>query len=272
MLIAIRTPDTCFRRYTTAARARGRNHEKRHAGFTTVRRLRCLSTDTFDVAHFFSTWLLPCGLSAKMSAVPVSSGGFSTPPPHSGAIVWLTGLSGAGKSTLARILHDRLDAAGTKVSVLDGEDVRRSLWRELGYSKVDRDDNVARLATVAALIARHDVVVLVAAIAPYAEARREARRRAEADGLLFLEVFVDAPMEVLVRRDVKGLYRRALSGELPQFTGVSDPYQRPEAPDFTVETADEGSTQSADRIWSMLVLRQLVAADDKGKPRMDTRW
>jgi adenylyl-sulfate kinase len=193
--------------------------------------------------------------------VTASSRGFARPPHQSGAVVWLTGLSGAGKSTLARILHDRLRDGGIRTSVLDGDEVRKNLWHELGYTKVDRDENVARLATVATLIARHDVLVLVAAIAPYAEARRHARRRAEADGLTFLEIFVDAPMDVLVRRDVKGLYRRALSGELTHFTGVSDPYERPEAPDLVVETAEEKSDESGGHIWALLVDRGLIARD-----------
>jgi adenylyl-sulfate kinase len=204
--------------------------------------------------------------------VAASFGGSARPPRQTGAIVWLTGLSGAGKSTLAQILHDRLRQAGTQVGVLDGDEVRRSLWHELGFSKVDRDENVARLSTVAALIARHDVLVIVAAIAPYAEARRAARARVEADGLAFLEVFVDAPIDVLVERDVKGLYKRALRGELTHFTGVSDPYERPATPDLVVETAAETAARSADRIWTLLVSRQMVAGPLEADARADVRW
>lgn len=149
-----------------------------------------------------------------------------------GRVVWLTGLSGAGKSTLASALYAELTARGVPTELLDGDAVRENLSRGLGFSREDRDTNVRRIAFVAGLLARHGVTVLVSAISPYAATRREVL-----SGLPgALEVFVDAPLEVVTGRDVKGLYRRALAGELPHFTGVSDPYEAPEQPDLHLRT------------------------------------
>lgn len=173
----------------------------------------------------------------------------SAPP---GGIVWLTGLSGAGKSTLAGALAARL-GAGRRVEVLDGDEVRRFLSGGLGFSREDRDTNVQRIAYVARLLARHGVLAVVAAISPYAVTRDDARRRSEAEGHRFVEVYVNAPLATVIERDVKGLYRRALAGELAHFTGISDPYEPPTAPAVEVRTDREPPAASLERILAALV-------------------
>jgi sulfate adenylyltransferase len=180
-----------------------------------------------------------------------------TPTPG-GFIVWFTGLSGAGKTTLAEAL--RRELAPRAVEVLDGDEVRTHLSKGLGFSREDRDTNIDRIGFVARLLARNGVAVITAAIAPYAAARDEVRRRAQADGIPFVEVFADASIEALTARDVKGLYKRALAGELPHFTGVSDPYEAPEAPDVVVRSDRETVDESLDLIWAALEGRGLVEA------------
>lgn len=165
-----------------------------------------------------------------------------------GFVLWLTGLSGAGKSTLSEALAPRLRAAGWPVEVLDGDAVRPVLSAGLGYSREDRDTNVARIAWVAELLARNGVAVIVAAISPYAEARAKARSRIAR----FAEVHVHCTIDELARRDVKGLYRKALAGEIEHFTGVSDPYEAPEAPDAVVDSATDSVTEGVERIETML--------------------
>src|SRR5260221_6485298 len=144
-----------------------------------------------------------------------------------GFTLWFTGLSGAGKTTLTNELVPQLKERGVKIEVLDGDEVRTNLSKGLGFSKEDRDTNVRRIGYVARLLAKNGVAVITAAISPYAEPRDEVRRLAEADGVPFVEVFVHADLEVLVSRDVKGLYKKALAGEVAHFTGVSDPYEPP---------------------------------------------
>jgi adenylyl-sulfate kinase len=174
-----------------------------------------------------------------------------------GSILWLTGLSGSGKSTLAGTLSARVAPAG-KVEVLDGDDVRLHLSKGLGFSREDRDTNVRRIGFVARLLARHEVCVIVAAISPYAATRLEVRQLAETDGIPFFEVFVDASIDALIQRDVKGLYRRAIAGEIPHFTGISDPYERPLQPDVTVHTDSESIDTSTRRILQELVKSEFL--------------
>jgi adenylylsulfate kinase len=176
-----------------------------------------------------------------------------------GGVVWLTGLSGAGKSTLATALSARL-APSRSVELLDGDDVRTFLSAGLGFSRADRDTNVHRIAYVARLLARHGVLVFVAAISPYAETRARLRELSGAAGHPFLEVFVHAPLETVIERDVKGLYRRARAGEIPSFTGISDPYEPPVAPDVEVRTDREDRAACEARIVEALVDRGLLAA------------
>jgi adenylylsulfate kinase len=174
-----------------------------------------------------------------------------------GTILWFTGLSGSGKSTLAHGVGERLGAV-VPVEILDGDEVRTHLSKGLGFTKRDRDTNIARIAFVARLLAKHGVFVITAAISPYEDTRREMRRLAERDGITFVEVFTNATIEALVKRDVKGLYRRALAGEIQNFTGISDPYERPSNPDVMVRTDSESVDESVDIILRALVTRGVV--------------
>ena len=174
-----------------------------------------------------------------------------------GFTIWLTGLSGAGKSTVSQLLAARLRAQGVSVEVLDGDVVRTHLSKGLGFGKEDRDTNVLRIGFVAELLSRHGVAVIVAAISPYREARQKVRERIGR----FIEVHVDCPLETLADRDVKGLYKRALAGEIPHFTGVSDPYEMPADPEVTIYTAIETPQQSLEKIWQVLERQSLVTND-----------
>ena len=176
-----------------------------------------------------------------------------------GGIVWLTGLSGAGKSTLATALAARL-APLRPLEALDGDDVRTFLSAGLGFSRADRDTNVHRIAYVARLLAKHGVLVFVSAISPYADTRARLRELSAAAGHPFVEVFVHAPLETVMERDVKGLYKRARAGEIPSFTGISDPYEPPPAPDVEVRTDRETQADCEARILQALVERGLVTA------------
>lgn len=166
-----------------------------------------------------------------------------------GFVIWLTGLSGAGKSTIAEALAPELLASGKKVELLDGDIVRTHLSKGLGFSREDRDLNVARIAFVAHLLARNGVVVLVSAISPY-RATREAARKTIGD---FVEVHVAPPLEECIRRDTKGLYEKALAGAIPQFTGISDPYEPPESPELSLDTSTLDLRTSVQRVKSKLV-------------------
>lgn len=178
--------------------------------------------------------------------------------PLGGYVLWLTGLSGAGKSTLSAALRPHL-AAERPVEVLDGDEVRTYLSAGLGFSKADRDTNIRRIGYVARLLARNGTAVVTAAISPYAATREEVRALAEQDGVPFVEVFVEASVENLAARDPKGLYRRALAGEIAHFTGVSDPYEPPSRPDVVVRTDAEPVEASARRILDHLRARGVLS-------------
>ena len=150
-----------------------------------------------------------------------------------GFVIWLTGLSGAGKSTIAERLEQELIALGRTVTVLDGDEVRTHLSKGLGFSKEDRDTNVRRIGYVARLVARSGAVAITAAISPYGEVRDEIRSLTPN----FVEVFVRCSLDELVRRDVKGLYAKAIAGEIEHFTGVSDPYEAPEHAEVIVDSS-----------------------------------
>jgi adenylyl-sulfate kinase len=169
-----------------------------------------------------------------------------------GATVWLTGLPCSGKSTLAALLEARLIEAGRAAYRLDGDNLRHGLNSDLGFSAADRSENVRRAGHVARLFADAGVIAVVCLISPYSADRALARSLHEQAGLPFLEVFVDAPVEECERRDAKGLYARARRGELKGFTGVDDPYERPEAPDLTVRTLEESAEHAVTRLLDAL--------------------
>jgi len=177
-----------------------------------------------------------------------------------GFTLWFTGLSGAGKTTLTNTLVPQLRARGARIEVLDGDEVRTNLSKGLGFSKEDRDTNIRRIGYVSRLLARNGVGVIAAAISPYRGIRDEVRGSIEADGAVFLEVFVKASLDALVARDVKGLYKKALAGEIKQFTGVSDPYEEPLRPELVVETDRETVEESAAKILARLEELNLIAA------------
>jgi adenylylsulfate kinase len=168
-----------------------------------------------------------------------------------GMTLWFTGLSGAGKSTIAELVGPDLELRGHRVEYLDGDIVRTHLSKGLGFSKADRDTNVERIAWVASRLTHHGATVLVSAISPYVETRERARRMIEAEGA-FVEIHVATSVDECARRDVKGLYAKAFAGELTEFTGVSDPYEAPPAPEIVVRT--EGATPAES---ARLVLEQL---------------
>jgi adenylyl-sulfate kinase len=167
---------------------------------------------------------------------------------HKGCTVWFTGLSGAGKSTVSTLLKERLAAAGARVELLDGDIVRTHLSKGLGFSREDRDENICRIGFVCELLARNGVIAIAAVISPYREARESVRRRIPS----FVEVFMECPMETLIERDVKGLYKKAIAGEIEHFTGISDPYESPVSPELTIHSARETPEQSVERVWLTL--------------------
>lgn len=174
---------------------------------------------------------------------------------QTGFTLWFTGLSGAGKSTITDILHKRFKDAGLKVEVLDGDIVRTNLSKGLGFSKEDRDTNIRRIGFVANLLSRNGVIAITAAISPYKNIRQEVRDMHESG---FVEIYAQCPLEIVEGRDVKGLYKKARSGEIPQFTGVSDPYEEPENPEITVKT-DAGTPQErAEEIINWLKENKLI--------------
>jgi adenylylsulfate kinase len=178
---------------------------------------------------------------------------------HKGFILWFTGLSGAGKSTLAERLVAEFRERGYKVELLDGDEIRTHLSKGLGFSKEDRDTNIRRIGWVARVLARNGVIAITAAISPYREIRDEIRGETEAEGrAAFVEVFASAPLDALVERDVKGLYKKALSGEIKNFTGVSDPYEAPENAEVTAHTSTESVEESTARILNYLTERGLI--------------
>jgi adenylylsulfate kinase len=166
-----------------------------------------------------------------------------------GFTLWFTGLSGAGKSTLAAAVSVELRRHGIPVEVLDGDEVRQNLSKGLGFSREDRDTNIRRIGYVAKLLARNGVAVITAAISPYRAIRNEVRQDIDA----FVEVYVKASLDECIRRDTKGLYARALAGEIPQFTGVSDPYEEPLAPELVIDSEREEVADSASRVIDRLL-------------------
>jgi adenylyl-sulfate kinase len=177
-----------------------------------------------------------------------------------GFTLWFTGMSGAGKSTLTAALTAMLRAKHDKVEVLDGDEVRTHLSKGLNFSKEDRDINIDRIGYVARLLARNGVIVLTAAISPYAAARDAVRAAHQGDEVPFIEVYAEADLSALAARDPKGLYKKALAGEIAHFTGLSDPYEPPLRPEIIVRTDQETAEQSTARIWTYLVQQGFISS------------
>ncbi len=174
-----------------------------------------------------------------------------------GFTLWFTGLSGAGKSTISELVSTELISRGSRLEILDGDIVRENLSKGLGFSKEDRDTNIRRIAFVADLLSRNGTPVITAAISPYREIRDEAR---EMMGDRFIEVYIEASVDACAERDVKGLYAKAFSGEIKEFTGVSDPYEPPENPEVRLKTEEQEPAESAAQLITYLEERELIPA------------
>lgn len=181
---------------------------------------------------------------------------------HKGFTLWFTGLSGSGKSTLTGLLEAEFRRRNYKVELLDGDVVRTNLSRGLSFSKEDRDINIRRIGFVCDLLSRNGVIAISAAISPYRSVRRECRELVESHGTPFVEVYCKCSLDELVRRDVKGLYKKALSGEIQNFTGVSDPYEEPENPDVLVESDSESVEDAFHKILAFLEEKELIGKAD----------
>lgn len=173
---------------------------------------------------------------------------------HPGFVLWMTGLSGAGKTTIALILMEELKKRGVKAERLDGDVVRESLTRDLGFTKEDRDKNIERVTFVAKLLSRNGVGCVCSFISPYQSVRDMVRENTTN----FMEVYIDAPLDVVIERDVKGLYKKALNGEIPNFTGISDPFEAPQNPDIHVRTDQQTPEESARYIMDVLAERGMI--------------
>ena len=200
--------------------------------------------------HFAADGSVRRNVSAQLAPIASKNG-------HRGFTLWLTGLSGAGKSTLSQLIAAKLRALGAEVELLDGDMVRTRLSKGLGYSKEDRDENIRRIGFVCELLSNHGVIAIVAAISPYRAVRDEVRSRIAN----FVEVYVECPLDVLTARDAKGLYKKALAGEIPNFTGISDPYEPPMAPAVKVDSSKETPEESLKRIWATLEGLGLISFD-----------
>jgi adenylyl-sulfate kinase len=177
-----------------------------------------------------------------------------------GCTLWFTGLPCSGKSTLAELLAAELKRRGRFVEVLDGDQVRKHLTKGLGFSREDRDENIRRIGYVCRLMSRNGVIAIAAAISPFRAVRDEVRAAQEAG---FIEIFVDTPLELCIQRDVKGMYKKALAGEMKNFTGISDPYEPPLHPEIVIHTARENAAQSTAQILAELERRGLLAPADQ---------
>jgi adenylyl-sulfate kinase len=176
---------------------------------------------------------------------------------HRGCVVWFTGLSGSGKTTVARMLDRRLHVAGRHSFLLDGDAMRTGITKGLGFSKADREENLRRFTEVARLFAEAGMIALVSAIAPYEDARERARARIGPER--FLLVHVATPLAVCEARDPKGLYKAARAGEIPEFTGISSPYEDPVAPDLRLRPEDGDPPAQVDAVWRLLERRGFLS-------------
>lgn len=193
-----------------------------------------------------------------LAAAPPAAPAAAAATRERGATVWLTGLPSAGKTTLARALAERLTATGRATEVLDGDDIRHFLSRDLGFTRADRHTNVTRIGFLAQLLASHGVLVLAPVIAPYAASRAAVRDRHAAAGTPYLEVHVATAVQVCAVRDVKGLYARQAAGELTGLTGVDDPYEEPDAPELRIRTEGRSVPEAAAELHAFLIERGLA--------------
>src|SRR5881396_1880250 len=175
---------------------------------------------------------------------------------HRGAVVWLTGLSGSGKSTIAVALEKALWTRGVRTYILDGDNIRHGLNKNLGFSPADRTENIRRIGEVAKLFTDAGVVTLTAFISPYRADRDQVRAIMQAGD--FIEVLIDCPLEECERRDVKGLYQKARAGQIPEFTGISAPYEPPLDPELTIRTAEQGPEESVRQVLAYLEGREII--------------
>ena len=184
---------------------------------------------------------------------------------HNGFTLWFTGMSGAGKSTASSLLAERLRAIDAKLEILDGDVVRTHLCKDLGFSKQDRDENIRRIGFVSKLLSRNGVIVMVAAVSPYREIRDELKEQIPN----FVEIYMQCPLDELIKRDVKGLYKKALAGEIENFTGISDPYEPPLTPDITICSSEETPEEGVAKIWAYLEARNLISASVRQLPQSE---
>ena len=181
---------------------------------------------------------------------------------EAGCTLWFTGMSGSGKSTLASLLATRLRAQHARVEVIDGDIIRTRLCHGLGFTKADREENISRIGFVCELLSRNGVIAIAAAISPYRACREQLRSRIAN----FIEIYMTCPVEVLVERDVKGLYKKALAGEIEHFTGISDPYEPPAAPEVTIDSSKDSLEDSVASILLVLEQRGIIAPQRESVP------
>lgn len=180
---------------------------------------------------------------------------------NKGVTVWFTGLSGSGKSTICRLVKEKLSAAGIPAEILDGDEIRKHLCAELGFSREDRFKNIERATYVAKLLSRNQVIVLASFITPYTDMRDYLRSELDP----YIEVYVNCSLKECIRRDVKGLYQRALKGEITQFTGISDPYAEPKHPELEIDTEADTPQESAEKVLAYLQKKGFLLLDGKNK-------
>jgi bifunctional enzyme CysN/CysC len=178
-------------------------------------------------------------------------------------VLWFTGMSGSGKSTIANLLEKKLHSEGRHTYILDGDNVRHGLNRDLGFTDADRVENIRRVAEVAKLMADAGLIVIVSFISPFRSERQAARETMRPGE--FVEIFVDTPLEECIRRDPKGLYERALKGEIPNFTGISSPYEAPESPEIRLETLGRSAEEMVEEIERWLGDHQRAGQGDAGR-------
>jgi adenylylsulfate kinase len=182
----------------------------------------------------------------------------TTTKKYKGFTLWFTGLPCSGKSTLAELLAAEFKTRGRFVEIMDGDEVRKALTKGLGFSREDRDENIRRIGFVCRLLSRNGVIAIAAAISPFRAIRDEVRAAHQAN---FIEIYVDTPLELCIQRDVKGMYKKAIAGEMKNFTGISDPYEPPTSAEIVIQTAKENAEKSCAQILGALEQRGLLAPE-----------